>query len=86
MLAKDAVIRGLTNWIEARLTGKSAERESIKSFLLCLSPEERSGVWKLRTFYSRYNRGVRQKPTKAPNVRVNGPRLPEEANAWQQPR
>ena len=60
MIARDTVIRQLSTWITTRLTGRRAEREDIVMFLAKLSPEERSGVWKLRMFYNRHSRGKKR--------------------------
>ena len=62
MLPRDQIIRGLASWMMSRITRKHASRDAVVDFLLHLSPEERSGIWKLRTFYGRYNRGKQQKP------------------------
>jgi hypothetical protein len=75
---RDHVIRILANWIETRLTGKRADRGSVVEFLAMLSPEERSGVYKLRTFYQRYNRGRSDTGRKARGrVMSYGPRQKE---------
>lgn len=80
-LGRDEVVRKLTNWMEARITGKRTPREDVINFLIHLSPEERDGIWKLRTFYSRYKRGKRAKKPTSSNVRVNGPRM----DPWAKP-
>lgn len=60
--SRDHIIRMLANWVSARLTGKRAPRSEVVLFLAELSPEERFGIYKLRTFSQRYNRGRRQRP------------------------
>ena len=58
MITRDHIIRVLANWFEARITRK-APHEDVVDFLASLSPEERSGIWKMRTFRQRYDRGKR---------------------------
>ena len=57
MSTRDNVIHKLSSWVMDRLTGKRASRDEVNEFLATLSPEARMGIWKLRTFYGRYNRG-----------------------------
>ena len=78
MIARDTLIRMLANWFAARLT-KRAPREEVIEFLAMLSPEERSGIWKLRTFYQRYNRGRKVKVPASPRGSY-GPRV--DIDAW----
>lgn len=79
---RDTIIRRLSTWLEARLTRKQVPREDVILFLAQLSPEERTGIYKLRTFHQRYNRGKRRVP--AAPVRINGVRN-DALEAWRQP-
>ena len=73
MLPRDTIVRSIAAWMINRITGKRASREDVVNFLVHLSPEERDGIWKLRTFYARHSRGHRQPPSRGV-VRPYGPR------------